>query len=105
MADHREPGPLGASMIPNDTIAMLEETWASISEVGHGLTEEQWKSETELPGWTVQDNLAHLIGTERMLQGLPAAPRVELSGDWVRNDIGKFNEYEVQYRRGLTGAE
>ena len=92
-------------MIPNDTIAMLDETWASISAVGHGLSEEQWKSDTDLPGWTVQDNVSHLIGTERMLQGLPGAPRVEVFGDWVRNDIGKFNEYEVQYRRGLTGAE
>src|SRR4051812_6076902 len=92
-------------MIPTDTIAMLDETWASISEIGHGLSEEQWKTASDLPGWTVQDNLSHLIGTERMLQGLEGAPRVEVTADWVRNDIGRFNEYEVQHRRGLTGAE
>jgi uncharacterized protein (TIGR03083 family) len=92
-------------VIPHDTIAMLEETWASVSEVGHRLTEEQWKSSTDLPGWTVQDNVSHLIGTERMLQWLERAPQVESLGDWVRNDIGKFNEYEVEQRRGLSGAE
>lgn len=92
-------------MIPHDTIDMLDETWGSISDLGHSLSEEQWKADTDLPGWTVQDNVSHLIGTERRLQGLPAAPPQEHVGDWVRNDIGKFNEYEVHYRRALTGAE
>jgi len=92
-------------LIPTDTIAMLDETWASISDLGHDLSEEQWKSPTELPGWTVQDNVSHLIGTERMLQGLSSALRVDTVGDWVRNDIGKFNECDVELRRALTGAE
>jgi len=91
-------------MIPTDIIAMLDETWVSISEVGHSLTEEQWKAPTDLPGWTVQDNVAHLIGTERVLQGLPHAPRVESTAEWVRNDIGRFNEDEVEMRRSLPGA-
>ena len=92
-------------MIPNDIIDMLDETWSSVSEIGHGLTEEQWKSPTDLPGWTVQDNVSHLIGTERMLQGLETAPRLETVGEWVRNDIGRFNEFEVSHRRSLSGAE
>jgi uncharacterized protein (TIGR03083 family) len=92
-------------VIPNDIIDMLDETWASVSELGHGLTEEQWKAPTELPGWTVQDNVSHLIGTERVLQGLPHAPRVESTAEWVRNDIGKFNEDEVELRRSKPGAE
>jgi uncharacterized protein (TIGR03083 family) len=91
-------------MIPTALIQMLDETWSSIGELGHGLTEEQWKAPTDLPGWTVQDNLSHLIGTERLLQGLELAPRCEV-GEWVRNDIGKFNEYEVVLRRDRPGAE
>jgi uncharacterized protein (TIGR03083 family) len=91
--------------IPHDTIAKLEETFAALSSLGAGLDESQWKAPTELPGWTVQDNLAHVIGTERMLQGLPGAERVDALGEHVRNPIGQFNEFEVEARRSRSGAE
>jgi uncharacterized protein (TIGR03083 family) len=58
-------------MIPTETIDKLETIWRSVSALGAELDESDWRLPTDLPGWTVQDNLAHLIGTERMLQGLP----------------------------------
>ena len=91
-------------MIPTDTIDKLETIWRSVSALGAELDESQWKLPTELAGWTVQDNLAHLIGTERMLQGLPAAEMPTDVGDHVKNPIGKFNEAEVEARRGQSGA-
>ena len=61
---------------------------------------------TDCAGWTVQDNLAHLIGTERVLQGLPAAHRRPTTmGEHVKNPIGQFNEAEVEARRPAPGAE
>jgi uncharacterized protein (TIGR03083 family) len=92
-------------MIPFDTIDKLETTWRSIAALGADLDEGQWKLPTELAGWTVQDNLAHLIGTERVLQGLPAAEMPSEMGDHVKNPIGRFNEAEVEARRGLLGTE
>ena len=59
-------------MIPIDTIDKLEAIWRSVSSLGSRARRGQWKLPTDLAGWTVQDNLAHLIGTERMLQGLPS---------------------------------
>src|SRR6187402_1855979 len=91
--------------IPHDTIDKLEQTYRSISALGAELTEEQWQSPTELPGWTVQDNLSHLIGTERSLEGLPLAEHVPPEAGHVKNPIGAFNEREVDFRRGRTGAE
>ncbi len=92
-------------MIPTTTIDQLTETWRSMSELGAGLTEEQWKMPTDLPGWTVQDNLSHLIGTERTLQGLPRTEHRCEPGEHVRNELGKLNEHEVDVRRSCTGAE
>ena len=92
-------------MIPTDTIDKLEAVWRSVSDLGEQLDEGQWKLPTDLAGWTVQDNLSHLIGTERMLQGLPAAEAPAVIGDHVKNPIGQFNEAEVDARRGLSGAE
>ena len=91
--------------IPTDTIDKLARIWASVSELGAGLTEEEWKAPTELPGWTVQDNLAHLIGTERMLEGLPATEHRSGAREHVHNAIGAFNENEVDARRGSAGTE
>ena len=91
--------------IPTDTIDKLEETYRSISALGAQLSEEQWKSPSELPGWTVQDNLSHLVGTERSLEGLPLSDREAPESGHVKNPIGAFNEREVDARRGRTGAE
>ena len=92
-------------MIPTDTIDKLEAIWRSVSALGAELSEREWKLPTDLAGWTVQDNLAHLIGTERMLQGLPAAEHLTEYSDHVKNPIGQFNESEIAARRPLSGAE
>jgi uncharacterized protein (TIGR03083 family) len=91
--------------IPADTIDKLEAIWRSISDLGATLDESQWKSPTELPGWTVQDNLSHLIGTESMLQGMPAADAPAEMGEHVKNSMGRFNEAEVEVRRHRAGVE
>lgn len=91
--------------IPIDTIDKLEEIWRSISQFAAELDEREWKLPTDLPGWTVHDNLAHLIGTECTLHGLPAAPALAEMPDHVKNPIGQFNEAAVAARRDRTGAE
>ncbi len=92
-------------MIPIDTIDKLEETFTSISQFAAGLTEAQWKLPSQLPGWTVQDNLSHIVGTERNLQGLPEIQHKAANLDNVKNPIGEANEHHVDLRRARTGAE
>lgn len=92
-------------MIPTDTIDKLEATWRSLSALGAELDEREWKLPSDLAGWTVQDNLAHLVGTERSLQGLALADHLGEYGQHVKNPIGQFNEAEVEARRAMTGAE
>ena len=53
--------------------------WQALADVGAGLTEEDWKTPTDLPGWSVQDTLSHVIGTERLLEGLPAPDRCRVT--------------------------
>jgi len=92
-------------MIPTETIETLEQCWHSISSLGVALTEAEWKTATDLPGWSVQDNLSHLIGIERMMQGLAATEHRAPATDYIRNPIGEMNENEVDARRVSTGAE
>jgi uncharacterized protein (TIGR03083 family) len=92
-------------MIPNDTIDRLAECYNSVSELGAALTEEQWKRPSQLPAWTVQDNLSHLVGTERAMQGLTSTTHRAADLSHVKNPIGEANEHEVDARRGCSGAE
>jgi len=69
------------------------------------LTESDWKTATDCPGWTVQDNLSHLVGIERVLNGLPATSHRAPDSAHVKNPIGEANENEIDSRRGMSGAE
>jgi uncharacterized protein (TIGR03083 family) len=92
-------------MEDQDLVDALDEVWRSIAEFGSELTEEQWKSPSQLPGWSVQDNVAHLSAVEAMLMGRPwrdldPAPPSE----HVKNDFGEVNERTVHSRRSWSGA-
>lgn len=92
-------------MIPTATIETLADCFRSLSALGHELSAQDWKLPTDLPGWTVQDTLAHLVGVERMMEGLTPTTHRSDPRDYVRNPIGEANEHEVDSRRPLPGAE
>lgn len=97
-----------ASNIPKDrTVAALGEVWASLGDLLASLRDDEWLLPTPLPGWSVQDNASHIIGTEAMLSGEPAPDIVidRSSRDHVRNDIGAFNEQWVQALRAWQPNE
>lgn len=87
------------------TLTALFDVFDSVSQLGDALSEAQWKTPTDLPGWTVQDNLSHLIAIERVLEGDAATTHraTDLSG--VKNPIGEMNEHEVDARRGRPGSQ
>lgn len=87
-------------------VAALAAVWDSIAELGDGISGSEWDRPTECPGWTVKDNLAHVIGIESVLLGRPA-PADDLPADagHVRNDLGRVNEIWVAARRSRTGRE
>ena len=92
-------------MIPTDTINTLEQTWRSMTDFCSTLTEAEWKTMTQLPKWTVQDNLSHIIGTESSMHGIPRPQHTAADKSHVKNPIGDMNEDDVDVRRGRTGAE
>src|SRR5215213_7777852 len=90
-----------------DVLAGLFAVWDEIDTVLTGLADEQWQAQTPLPGWTVHDVTAHLIGTESMLQGV-ATPDADVDISTlkhVRNDIGAMNERWVRNLRGISPTD
>jgi len=91
-------------MIPDDTIAALDDCFRALSALGAELSEQEWKTPTDLPAWSVQDNLSHLVAIERGLEGLPGTTHRAAELGHVKNPIGELNEHEVDSRRGAPGA-
>lgn len=96
-----------ATAIPTEAIDTLVGVWGALSEIGAPLAEADFKAPVGLPGWNVQAVYSHVIGTERMLQGLEIAPPRDpsVATPHVRNPIGHLIENEVALRAGRRGAE
>ena len=91
----------------SDVLGGLFAVWDEIDTVLAGLADEQWRAQTSLPGWTVHDVTAHLIGTESMLQGV-ATPDADIDVSTlkhVRNDVGVMNERWVRKLRGISATD
>ena len=87
-------------------VATLDEAFDAVVALAEGMAPGEWDLPTACPGWSVKDNVSHVIGTEAMLLGRPL-PEVELPDDLahVRNDIGRYNEVWVETYRPRRPAE
>jgi uncharacterized protein (TIGR03083 family) len=91
----------------SDVLDGLFGSWDEIDRIVGALTESEWQAATPLPGWSVRDVVAHVIGTESMLQGV-ATPEADVDVSTlkhVRNDIGVLNERWVRQLRGVSAAD
>src|SRR4051794_35935448 len=86
-------------------IERLDEVWRDIAELGAGLSDDQWGLMTDCPGWSVKDNVSHMIGTERILMGHKPDADPEATPDFVRNDIGRADQQWVDEYEVLPGNE
>ncbi len=98
-----------------ELVDQLESVRDSIAALGDALDETGWKTPTECPGWSVQDNVAHLFGIEAMLSGRPTPDAVSAAADAAmaaagggqhdRGGIGALNAAWVDTYRSRSGAE
>ncbi len=86
-----------------DLVGLMERVWRSIDSLCTPLTAADWKTPTDCPGWSVQDQVSHLSGAESAILG-NADPR-HTPGDTshVKNDVGQNNEVLVDWRRSWPG--
>jgi uncharacterized protein (TIGR03083 family) len=87
------------------SIENLAAVWSSIEALCGGLSEEEWKRPTGCPGWSVQDNVSHIIDYESRALGRPGPEHQVGDADHVKNPLGASNEVGIDYRRGRSGAE
>jgi len=87
-----------------DSVENLAITWASIGQLCSGLPDGQWDLPTGCPGWTVKDQLSHLVDYEARALGRPAPGHAPGPLPHVRNEMAGANEIGVDARRPEPGA-
>ncbi|MEY2446853.1 MAG: hypothetical protein QOH79_329 [Acidimicrobiaceae bacterium] len=94
---------MGQAVSPS--IDNLERTWRSIDGLCSDLSADEWATPTGCPGWTVQDNLAHLVDYEARALGRPAPEHTPSDVSHTKNSMGESNEIGVDHRRSRSGSE
>jgi len=90
-----------------DVLSGLFDTWDSLDRLLTGLSEQQWQTATPLPGWSVHNVVAHIIGTESALHGI-STPEADIDVSTlahVRNDVGVANECWIRHLSAESGAD
>ena len=83
----------------------MDRVWHSIATLCSSFTEEQWKTPTDCPGWSVKDQVSHLVGAECGILGRPSPDHIPEETGHVKNDVGQRNEVVVDWRRSSPGAK
>ena len=86
-------------------VDMMEHVWSSISTLCDGLTEAEWKTATDCPAWSVQDQVSHMSGSESGILGNPDPDHTPGDVSHTRSDQGRHNEMIVDYRRSWSGQQ
>jgi uncharacterized protein (TIGR03083 family) len=88
--------------MPDEVVTNLIDEWSTLRALLDQLDDADWRTPTALPGWSVQDCVSHITGTERMIMGDPA-PEVAIAHlDHVKNPFGEIVEVWVEQRRSWT---
>ncbi|MFC4125049.1 maleylpyruvate isomerase N-terminal domain-containing protein [Nocardia rhizosphaerae] len=89
---------------------LLAQQWEAIGTLVADLDEKAWRASSPLPGWTLFDVVAHVVGTESWLLGEtppphdPLRPKTDVRTlPHVRNEIAVLNEIWVDRLRPLSG--
>lgn len=83
----------------------LEQTWRSTAAVCRELSDADWDKPTRCPGWSVKDQLSHLVGLERVLMGGPHPDHQPPDAAHIRDDVGRYMEVHVDVRRSVPPQE
>ena len=86
------------ALTEHDRVMLLEQAFSSVDELCDHLGEDDWDRPTDLPGWTVKDNLSHLVSYEAAALGRPRAPAdLDVSKyPYVTSEFQVANEREVE---------
>lgn len=91
---------------PEDRSGLLdafEQIINSIIGLGLSCREADFEKPTEYTGWTVKDQIAHVVGAQKAFAGIPRQQVDVPEYAHVRNDLERIVEMDVEARRPQPG--
>lgn len=89
----------------NGLLGAFEQTVQAIIDLGWACRDADFELPTECPGWTVKDQIAHVVGIEKAFAGIPRQLVEVPSYEHVRSDIARVIEVDVEARRSRPGRD
>ena len=93
---------------PEDLTGLIDafaQTATSVLDLGRSLREDDFDLPTDCPGWTVKDQISHVVGGELGMTDA-APPDVEVPDyDYLRTERARLHERAVEARRRTPGPE
>ncbi|HET8987921.1 MAG TPA: maleylpyruvate isomerase family mycothiol-dependent enzyme [Humibacillus sp.] len=86
-------------------IDALDQTVQSVIDLGFGCRDDDFDRPTHCPGWSVKDQISHVVGVEKAFAGIRSDPVDVPDYPHLSHDASRDIEREVEARRGRTGRE
>lgn len=107
--------PVAVSSIPrvrrgDDADALTAAVFGQLIAALRPLSDAQWAAQTECPGWTVRDMVAHVVGAAQGQASLPMFLRQVRYGfankkHFDGNDLDAMNEYQIRCQDHLANGD
>jgi uncharacterized protein (TIGR03083 family) len=96
-----------SAITDEDRVRLIQQELSVIEELGAQLSDEEWELPTDLPGWSVKDNLSHVIDFEGAAVGREHAPAdIDVSKyEYLTDDFQRANERGIEWRRSRPGKD
>jgi uncharacterized protein (TIGR03083 family) len=93
---------------PEDLVGLVsayQQTVQAVVDLGRSCTAKDFDLPTACPGWSVKDQISHVVGLESWLH-TGEMPRVAVPDyDHIRTEAGRFVEHAVEQRRSMVGSK
>jgi uncharacterized protein (TIGR03083 family) len=91
----------------DDAVGAYGDALEGMLAVAEELPDDVWALPTDLPGWSVQDNVAHVVALEDQFAGRPLPDHLPDYANLphVRNDFGRHMEIGVDLRRAVSSDD
>jgi uncharacterized protein (TIGR03083 family) len=86
-------------------VAAYRQTIQAVVDLGRTCSDADFAKPTACPGWTVKDQISHIVGLESWLH-TGEVPSVAVPDyDHIRHEAGRFVEKSIEQRRTMVGSK